>query len=330
MTTFAPLRRLGPLAALTTPRGFRVLALVAVVGLWVIVPSGAVVRLTGSGLGCPDWPLCDGRVVPAAAGHAWIEFSNRLLSGLVMAVSVATWLCARFLLAGRPRHLRRWAGVIALATAGQVPLGAVTVIFDLHPLLVGSHFLLSMVALAGGSVLALRAHDHARGVERGWSRPGAWLASPTALALAAVLVTGVLVTAAGPHPGDRAVVERFGTFGDAAYVHVRVVIAFCVLAVALVAWAWRAGRLRGGVRALGIAFLPLIAAQIAIGEYQYRSGLPWEVVTVHVTVAGLVWAVGVALAWSVARPEIRSAPASAPAAPRRLAGHAPDRVGHGA
>ena len=78
--------------------------------LWVIVPSGAVVRLTASGLGCPDWPLCDGGVVPAVAGHAMIEYSNRALSGLVVAVAALTWIVSRGLVgappgcaAGRPR-----------------------------------------------------------------------------------------------------------------------------------------------------------------------------------------------------------------------------------
>jgi cytochrome c oxidase assembly protein subunit 15 len=259
------------------------------------------VRLTASGLGCPDWPLCDGRVLPATAGHAWIEYSNRLLSGLVMAVSVLTWLAARRL-PGRPRGVRMWAGAIALATVGQVPLGAITVLLDLHPLLVGSHFLLSMAALGAGTVLALRADDLARGVERGWNRRQGPLAAVTAAALGAVLVTGVLVTAAGPHSGDATVVRRFGNLDHAAYVHVRAVIAFAALALVLVAWVWRARAADPFTRFLGLALLPLIALQIGIGEYQWRHQLPWGVVAAHVSVAGLAWAVGVAVARGVLRP----------------------------
>ena len=147
------------------------------------MPSGAVVRLTASGLGCPDWPLCDGGVVPAQAGHALIEYSNRMLSGIVMAVAVLTWVVARRM-PGAPAALRRWSAAIAAATALQVPLGAVTVLTGLHPLAVGSHFLLSMVALgerhdpgAAGARLARRA-ARAAGT-------GAAARSPAAVAAAA-------------------------------------------------------------------------------------------------------------------------------------------------
>jgi len=295
-------------AALADPRRFARVTLVALAGLWLIVPSGAAVRLTASGLGCPDWPLCNGGVVPASAAHAWIEFTNRLLSGLVMAVCVATWWIARAI-PGRPAGVRRWAAAAALATVGQVPLGAVTVAFDLHPLLVASHFLLSMVALGCGTVLALRARDLARGTARGWDRRHGPLAALTACALGSALVTGVLVTAAGPHSGDASVIRRYGRLDHAAYVHVRAVFAFAALALVLVAWLWRERVGDLATRRLGLAFLPLIGLQIALGEYQYRHRLPSSVVALHVSVAGLCWAVGVALAWRVLRPELAPEPA---------------------
>ncbi len=304
----APVRLWG---RITQPAGFLKLALVALAGLWLIVPSGAFVRLTASGLGCPDWPLCHGGVVPAAAGHQWIEYSNRLLSGLVMAVSVLCWFAARSL-PGRPAGVRRWAAVIAVATVGQVPLGAVTVLFDLNPLLVASHFMLSMVALGAGTVLALRANDLARGVRRGWNRRHGPLAAVVAAALGAAIVTGVLVTAAGPHSGDAKVIHRFGRLDHAAYVHVRAVFVAVALAIVLVAWLWRESASCRPARRLGLALLPLYGVQIALGEYQYRHRLPWGVVAAHVSVAGLCWAGTVALAWLVIRPVA----ADAPAAPR--------------
>ena len=95
------------LRRLRTPTAFARLTLVALALLWVIVPSGAVVRLTASGLGCPDWPLCDGGVVPAAAGHAMIEYTNRALSGSSWRWPPSTWIVSRGLL-GAPRRLRRW------------------------------------------------------------------------------------------------------------------------------------------------------------------------------------------------------------------------------
>jgi heme a synthase len=294
----APMRLL---RALRAPVPFARLAAVALVLLWVIVPSGAVVRLTASGLGCPDWPLCDGGVVPAQAGHALIEYTNRILSGIVMAVAVLTWLVARRM-DGAPPPLRRWAAAAAAATALQVPLGAVTVLTGLHPLAVGSHFLLSMVALGCGTILALGARDRARGVERRWDRRRGPLAVLVAAAAAVVLVTGAVVTAAGPHSGDDDVTERFGDLLLATRVHVRAALVFTLLAAVLVAWVWREGGADRLTRGLALAAVPLIALQIGLGEYQYRHGLPWEVVVFHVSTAALVWAVIVAACRGVARP----------------------------
>ncbi len=289
------------LRRLRTPTAFARLTLVALALLWVIVPSGAVVRLTASGLGCPDWPLCDGGVVPAAAGHALIEYSNRALSGLVVAVAALTWIVSRGLI-GAPRGLRRWSAAILVASAGQVPLGAITVLSGLHPMAVGSHFLLSMAALGSGTLLALSAHDWARGRERSWDRRRGPLAVAVAVAAAAVLASGVVVTAAGPHSGDDDVIRRWGDLLLAVRVHVRVAVVFAVLAAVLVTWVWREGgvdRLTGRLAAIA---LPLVALQIGIGEYQYRHGLPWEVVVLHVTTAALVWAVILAACHGVARP----------------------------
>jgi cytochrome c oxidase assembly protein subunit 15 len=293
---------MGPLRALRTPAAFARLTLVALVLLWVIVPSGAVVRLTASGLGCPDWPLCDGGVVPATAGHAMIEYTNRILSGFVVAVTVVTWIVARRL-PGAPPGLRRWALAAAVAAAGQAPLGAVTVLSGLHPLAVGSHFALSMVALAFGTILALRARDWAQGRERGWDRRRGPLALIVSLAALFVLASGIVVTAAGPHSGDDDVTKRFGNLLEAVRVHVRGAIVFAALAALLVAWVWREGGADRLTQRLTVLALPLIALQIGIGEYQYRHGLPWQVVVLHVTTAALVWVVIVAACWGVARPE---------------------------
>lgn len=291
------------LARLRTPHGFAVLSLVALAGLWAIVPSGAFVRLTASGLGCPDWPLCDGRVVPEASGHAWIEFTNRVFSGLVMLVAVATWVVARRL-PGRPVAIRRLAFAIALTTAAQVPLGAVTVLYDLHPLLVGAHFLLSMVALGAGTALAVAAWDRRRGATRRWDRRRGPLAVATLVALGALLVTGVLVTAAGPHSGDLLVTRRVGDFSAVLHLHVRAAVVFLVLAAVLAAWIWREGGADRATRLLAGVTVPLTLLQIGLGELQYRNGLPWQVVAVHVSVAALLWLVGCALVAHAARPAL--------------------------
>ncbi|WP_217912884.1 COX15/CtaA family protein [Miltoncostaea marina] len=284
-----------------TPAGFAWITLVALAMLWIIVPSGAIVRLTDSGLGCPDWPLCEGRVVSASAHHALIESTNRVLSGIVGVVAVVTFLAALWL-PGAPRGLRALAGGLALATALQIPLGAITVASGLHPMAVGAHFLLSMVALALATLLAIRARDHRDGRARRWEPRRGVMAAFVAAAALTVLVTGVVVTAAGPHSGDDDVTERFGDLVVAADVHVKAAFGFTALALVLVAWLWREGGVDRLTRRAAVAAVPLVALQIGLGEYQYRNGLPWEVVVLHVTNAGLVWAAIVALCWGVARP----------------------------
>lgn len=301
--------------ALSTLAGFRVLAVATMIGLWVIVPSGALVRLTGSGLGCPDWPLCNGGVIPETGYHAVIEYSNRIFSAVVMVLTVVTWLAARRL-PGRPAAPRRLAGAVALMTLGQAPLGGLTVLSDLHPLMVSSHFVLSLAALATAVLLVFAASDLRNGVRRGWNPRRSPMAVLTALSLGVVIVTGVLVTAAGPHSGDPDVVDRYGDLQDAASLHVRAVGVFVVLLLTLAVWLWRERPADPWAGRLILAFLPLLAAQITIGEIQYRTGLPWQVVAVHVSIAGLLWAVGTALAWAVARPPLPT-PADAPPAEAR-------------
>lgn len=288
-------------SAVATPPGYRRLAFVTLGALLAIIPSGAYVRLTDSGLGCPDWPSCHGGAVPPLSGHAWIEYSNRILSALVIAICAVAWLSARAL-PGAPRALRRWSLAATLATLAQGPLGAITVLADLNPLLVASHFLVSLIAVAFGVLLALAAADFAAGVERRWDRRRALAAALGLASLAAVVVTGILVTAAGPHSGDPKVVRRIGSLSAAAAVHVRAVIAFTAIALVVAVIAARRGWLERATRRLALVMIPAIALQVGIGEYQYRHHLPWEVVGIHVTVAGCLWALGVGIAALLARP----------------------------
>ncbi|HET6691527.1 MAG TPA: COX15/CtaA family protein [Miltoncostaeaceae bacterium] len=295
------MRALRLLAPLRTPSGFAVLTLVTLALMWVIVPSGAVVRLTDSGLGCPDWPTCEGTITSVTTGHAVIEYTNRILSGIVGVAAVLTFVIGWWA-PGAPKGVRRLSLGLAVTAAAQIPLGAITVASGLHPMAVGSHFLLSMVALALAVVLALSARDWRDGRERRWDPRRGVLAGGVALAAAVVLVTGVVVSAAGPHSGDDDVLRRWGDLALAARVHVRAAMVFTALAVVLVAWVIREGGIDRITSRLMWVALPLVAVQIAIGEYQYRNGLPWQAVVMHVTVAGLVWAVIAGAAYGVARP----------------------------
>ena len=290
------------LRKLRTPQAFAALTLVTLGLMWIIVPSGAVVRLTGSGLGCPDWPTCDGGVVPEAAGHAWIEYTNRLLSGVVGVVAVLD-------LDRRPAHAgraRRPAPLVAGARARRAPPRSPSARSPWRP---------GCTRWPSGRTSCCRwspwrspccwpspRATGARAPSAGWDLRRGPLAIAVAVAAGVVLVTGVVVTAAGPHSGDDDVIRRWGDLVLAAEVHVRAAIAFTALAVVLVAWV---ARERGVDRVTGrlfLAALPLVALQIGLGEYQYRNGLPWQVVVFHVTVAALVWAVIVGAAAGVVRP----------------------------
>src|SRR4051812_4599728 len=127
---------------------FRRLAAASLVVLWLVVVTGGLVRLTASGLGCSSWPLCEGgRIVPSTSYHAAIEFGNRLISGIAMIVTLVVAVAATRV-SGSRRAITAGAVAAAVGTAAQAPLGAVTVLTDLHPLAVMSHFLLAMAVVS--------------------------------------------------------------------------------------------------------------------------------------------------------------------------------------
>jgi cytochrome c oxidase assembly protein subunit 15 len=274
-------------------RTFRRVALANVLWLFVIVASGASVRLTDSGLGCLNWPGCSaGSFVPKNGFHSFVEFSNRIVSGVAVFVTLATWIVV-LLTRSAPRWVRWVAGAAFVGTLAEAPLGKITVDHNLNPWLVGTHFLLALAVLLLGVLVLLEAWG-VRGepVPRSVRR----LAVLVAVACAALLVTGTLATAAGPHSGSVAV-PRIGSFKPAVWLHVRATAVFAVSFVLLLLWlAWRRMRhLRTGLLVVGV-----LAAQMAVGEIQYRTKLPWWLVLAHVTLAAAVWAataVFVALLW---------------------------------
>jgi heme a synthase len=267
---------------------FQIAAIVTLGLLWLVIATGGLVRVTASGLGCPNWPTCEaGTLVPSTSHHAVIEFTNRVLSGLAMLSAVVTaWL--GFRTPGLRRAVAWGAAAAAAGTAAQVPLGAVTVMVDLHPLAVMSHFLLALAVTAVAAWVTVHAVLLARGRPLGAIiRSRAALAAGVAVvAVLTLITTGAFVTAAGPHPGSSdKVIERFGDFHDAAYVHVRVAVTFAAIFGGLAVWLWRTARGTFAQR-LAVAGVALTLCQIGVGEYQYRNGLPWGVVAVHVAIAG--------------------------------------------
>jgi cytochrome c oxidase assembly protein subunit 15 len=280
-----PLARLRGVAF--SPQALRRLTLLNAVMLVLIVATGATVRLTGSGLGCEHWPGCAPHHFEPKSFHSYIEFSNRVFAFFTILVTLATWAFAR--------GYRRLAFMIFFGTLLQAPLGALTVHFGLNPWLVLSHFLLSVIVLTLGVVLALEV----RGRER--TQLPTWvprLGVLVGIAGAVLLISGTFATAAGPHPGS-VVVRRLWSFQPAVYWHVRATAVFGIAFALLLVWLVRnrAPQVRGAFVVLG-----LLLVQMVIGETQYRTHLPWWLVLVHVTMAVTVWAALTAFVFSLWRP----------------------------
>jgi len=287
-----------------SPVGFVRLAALSCFSLFVVVTSGAFVRLSGSGLGCDNWPRCGDKPYPEKGYHAFVEFSNRMVALVGLGLTLATWLASRRM-DGLPRRARLTALAAFLVAAAQIPLGAITIALKLNPLAVMAHFLLGLTVLGLAVVVLLEAwmylDGHAAPAGPRWFRHfAAWAGVPTALAL---VVTGAVATASGPHPGASSGVRRLGIdIRDTVYVHVRVATAFAigVLIVGYVLW-----RLRDsypGLFRIWLALAFVAGAQAVVGEVQYRTALPWQLVLVHVVLAASIWALTLTIAYAVWRP----------------------------
>jgi heme a synthase len=294
-------RRVGRLARVRgrvrsfTPETFRLVAYVALGSLFLVVVTGAIVRLTASGLGCDNWPRCGDTPFPEKDFHALVEFGNRVVAlGAMFCTVAAAFVATR--VPGLSRFLRVAAVVVAGSVFAQIPLGGLTVIFELHPLLVMSHFFLALVAVGLAVVVALGADRHARGgpTEAVGNAPRLVAAALVPVTLL-VVVTGAFATAAGPHSGG-ADIERLGVLVDAVYVHVRATAAFGIAFLVLLALLWRARDQARAELGLALGVLGLIVAQMIVGEVQWRNALPWWLVLIHVTLATAVWAGMVAIA----------------------------------
>jgi len=283
------------LRALTvSPAVFEWFAYAALAALFLIVVSGATVRLTGSGLGCENWPNCGETFLPPEDYNALIEFGNRV-AGFVVGLATLAAAVAAFRVPGMPRWLL-WSSVaLPFTVLAQGVLGGITVVLELHPLIVMGHFLLSLIALAVAVAVVLGARDLARPAAAEEPLGSAWLALALVPTAAALVVSGTLVTAAGPHSGGEEIV-RFGNLVEAVHIHIGATavfgIAFLSLLVLLIA-----ERRRARVELWGAAaVLALLLAQMIVGEIQWREALPWGLVLLHVTLATAVWVTVVALA----------------------------------
>ncbi len=294
----------------------RTLAIAAVVAQAGIAVTGSVVRVTGSGLGCPTWPQCfPGSLVPTphpevATLTQWIEFGNRLLTGVVVIVA---GLCLLAALNTRPRRSRltRLALLQPLGVVAQALIGGATVLLQLAWWSVAVHFLVSMIMVWLAVQLVAAAGDG-----DGPPRPVVGsavrgLIATSTVVLTGLLAAGTLVTAAGPHAGDADTPRLDVGIAPLAQLHADLLFGYLGLLVGL-------GFLLAAVHAPRpvwrrfTAVVVIVLAQGALGGTQYALGVPEVLVSLHVLGAALV-TVGAAALWAgtVERPHLPT-PAPAP------------------
>jgi cytochrome c oxidase assembly protein subunit 15 len=275
-----------------SPWAYRRITLVALLALAFIIVTGGAVRLTGSGLGCPDWPTCaGGRIVAERSFHPMVEFVNRVITGVV---SFAVILAVLGSVIRRPRRrdLIVLSTGLVLGIVAQIVLGGETVKHDLAPPYVMGHFLLSLLIVWDATVLHHRAGEEP-GPEQG---RGQLVVPPDLLAMARLIVVsaalaifiGTIVTGAGPHAGDPTARRLDLDVADVARFHgISVMLLLAITVVTL----WRLRRVgapRDAVRR-GDILLAALVAQAVVGYTQYFTGVPVLLVGVHIAGATAVW-----------------------------------------
>ena len=285
-----------------SPARYAQVTAVALAALALIVLTGAAVRLTDSGLGCPDWPKCYGGTSPPLESHAVIEYGNRILTGFVGIAVIAAAVLAFYRKPYR-WHLALFGVLLPLGVIGQAILGALVVKYHLAPGLVMSHFILSMMLLDASFALAWCSRYEPWERRRSKDRLGVWAVRGLMPLGQLTIVAGTVATAAGPHAGAHAgqLVHRF-TFEGAKtlewVVQRHAVIAAVYGFAAIGVWFLlrRPGGDRRAVKPLTVV-LGLLALQGAVGGVQWWLELPTEIVWVHVALATCNW---LAMLWTVA------------------------------
>lgn len=294
------MRRLPPVSAAL----YRRITLVALVALCFIIVTGGAVRLTGSGLGCSDWPGCEqSRFVAPLELHPMVEFVNRLVTGLV-SVTIAVAVLGSLRRVPRRRDLTLLSLGLVAGVIGQIVLGAFTVAFELAPPFVMGHFLLSLALVTDAVVL-----HHRAGLPDGSPRTVDVVEPDTrrlvvALgpALTLAVFAGTVVTGSGPHGGDEEA-PRFGFAIDTvARLHSFAVILFvCGLLVAITRLDKE--KAPAAVQARARQLFTVAAAQAVVGWVQYFTDVPALLVGVHILGATLVWVALCRLVLSCRAPE---------------------------
>ncbi|MEK9736351.1 MAG: COX15/CtaA family protein [Candidatus Nanopelagicales bacterium] len=288
-------------AARTVPRWLRGIFIANLVAQIGIVVTGGIVRLTGSGLGCPTWPECvEGSYVPTSrqeeAWHKYVEFGNRLLTFALGALALAAIIGALIWWFRRRERapIVLLAAVPIIGTIAQAVLGGITVLTGLSPWAVSAHFLVSMAIIAGVTVLVVRSYDAG-------DQPIDWLVRREVRVMAwlliaitgVVVVLGTIVTGSGPHSGDAETEARFGLDPrTVSWLHADAVLLFLGLVIGMLVVLRVVNGPRRATTVVGLLLLVAVI-QGAIGYSQYFSGLPWALVAFHMLGACLVWMLAV-------------------------------------
>ncbi|MFD2416128.1 COX15/CtaA family protein [Amycolatopsis pigmentata] len=294
-----------PYPSRTLQRTIGIAAVVTQAGIGV---TGSVVRVTGSGLGCPTWPQCvPGSMVPVqrAQYHAlnqWIEFGNRLLTGVVVAVAILALLTVWRIRIDQP-HRRRLSALAWTLPGGvvlQAVLGGITVLAKLEWWTVAIHFLAS-TPLVWLAVLLLHAFGEGDGPARPLiSRPARGLLVALIVSMWAVLIAGTTVTGAGPHGGDPGTKRLDAPIEVLAQAHSGLLVVYLVLLAAFGIFLARGGGAPGRLwRRYGIVWAVALA-QGALGSVQYALGVPETLVSFHVLGSALV-IIATAALWCATR-----------------------------
>lgn len=290
------------LTPVSTPVAAKRIFQANVVAQTAIVVTGGLVRLTGSGLGCPTWPECTaGSLVPTAtqeqSWHKYVEFGNRTLTFVIAIVAIVTLLAAVVInrrLSAQGRKSRPV--LVALASAGmlgivaQAVLGGITVRTGLNPATVGAHFLVSMILIAASVILLHRSEEPGDQPIVSLVAPAIRILSRALVAIAAVVVVlGTAVTGSGPHSGDARTTVRYDIDPRTiAWLHADAVLLFLGLTAGiLVALYVGNSPARCRIRAWVLVFI--VIGQGVVGYAQFFTGVPWLLVAVHILGACLVW-----------------------------------------
>lgn len=268
----------------------------------LIVVTGGVVRLTASGLGCPTWPRCtEQSFVPHGelGAHGVIEFGNRLVTFVLAAVAIATFLTAWKL--GRPA-VTRLAFVLGLGVPAQAVVGGITVLTDLNPWIVAFHLLVSMAMIQVAVVLLRRLREGDGPAVATVPRGAAWLVRCTFAIGWAVLYLGTVVTGSGPHAGDIDAPRNGLDPAALTQLHTDAVFLLLGLTIAAVLVLPAVGAPARAVRAARL-LLGLELAQGVVGFVQYFTGLPVVLVGLHLLGSALIAA---SLAWLLVEMRERS------------------------